>query len=600
MPCYNILGIEICIPSLDDIVNAVVSPITSVINSTATTIINTLTPLFDNIINTLTPLFDTVTTNLSSLFSDLINNVMASIGNIAVTLGDLTTQIFLWIQNAINNINNTVAGIGNNIMGAINGAAAAIDSTVNNIGATLSTAIEAMPETVATLFDGAMNIISGAMTSLFSGFGVVDLTSAGDQALTLSSAISASLVETLASHSPITPEEAASETIRLRHIQRDYWYQLYITALAIEGMSLGQVDGPTTMLFQAPDIRAALDLAADWYKAAYEIGWKPLLERFYLASWTPKIPPYQDLISIYVREGYMPEKWVEFPEEMGKWFRELGYDEYWAKRLWGKHWVLPSPTQLYEMLHRTYGTQPEIGVTTEVLRKMLKLHDYEPEWRPRLEAISWRTWRIYDLRTGWEMGVLSDELLEKKIIDTGFHPDDAPLIADVQKLFVLRSEIEDLVRESVRDYVEGWITEDQLKADLDATPYNELVKQLRLERAKLRRQREIKKDIKKSLIDRYIKGDLTREELAQELSRLGLDETIISAEIEKADARKLRRVRTETTREYRPLPLSHYERAFQRGLITEAQFREKLKALKIAPDDIELAVKLYKPTEEMA
>ncbi|GAJ11760.1 unnamed protein product, partial [marine sediment metagenome] len=242
---------------------------------------------------------------------------------------------------------------------------------------------------------------------------------------------------------------------------------------------------------------------------------------------------YMDLISIYVKEGYLEDHWVELPAEMVANFKELGFNEYWTKRLWGKHWVYPSPTQLYDMLHRTAGTRPEIGVTTEVLRGMLKLHDFEPKWRMPLEAISWRTWRIYDTRTAWEMGIDDDETLFKRLVDQGYEPKDARLLAEVQKMFVLRSEIDGLTREADTDFIDGWISESQLRADYEATPYNPYVIELRISKAKLRRDRELKKDLKAALTDRFKKGDVTETEYTEGLSRLGIVEVQIAAELER-------------------------------------------------------------------
>lgn len=139
------------------------------------------------------------------------------------------------------------------------------------------------------------------------------------------------------------------------------------------------------------------------------------------------------------------------------------------------------------------------------------------------------------------MGIDDDITLEKRLIDQGYEPTDAKLLSEVQKMFVLRSEIDRLLSESDQDFIEGWISEATLKADYEATPYNPYVVELRVARARLRRSRELKRDIKAALIDRFKKDDLTETELKQELSRLGVIEEWISAEVTRANAYKLKR-----------------------------------------------------------
>ena len=307
------------------------------------------------------------------------------------------------------------------------------------------------------------------------------------------------------------------------------------------------------------------------------------------------VPDFQSLMSIYVKEGYLEDHWVEMPAEMAQNFAELGYSLEWAQRLWGQHWQYPGPSQLYEMLHRTAGNFPEIGVTEDVLREMLKLHDFEPKWRGPLEAISWNTWRIYDIRTGWEMGTLDDEALVKRLIDTGYEPKDARLVADVQKMTVLRSELDALVTQTSQDYVDGWINEAQLRADLEATPYRKDVIELRVAKAKLQRERALKKALKMALENRYVKGDLTEAEFKQELSRLGVTQEWISSEVARIQAQKLKTVKEDTTTTTKALTESQYSRAYRVGLIPEDQYRKLLQGLKIGPDDISLLVQLNTP-----
>jgi len=543
MPCYELLGIEICIPSVEDIVNGIIAPINRIATDAQNAITRNLSPLFDTVINTITPYFSSLLTSIQNWGGPLLNAITSTTNNIWEIVKGIPSQIGTAIGNITGAISAAVEGITLTTSTLIADAQAGIGTAIDGLGLSLENAINAVGEGLGLAFDGVQTAISGVIGNIFSGFGFVDIADATTSMVALTSAATKSIRTAYTRHSPTEPESIWFEVQRLREEQSDHFVNFYNHCLAIEGLSLGQVDTPVYMLLQKPEVEAAMQLAVEWYRAPYDIAYQPLLERYWLETFTPKLPSYSDMISIYVREGYLPEKWVEFPEEMGKWFKQLGYSEYWAKRLWGKHWVLPAPTMLYEMLHRTKGTRPEIGVDEELLRKMLKLHDYEPEWRPRMEAISWRTWRIFDIRTDWEMGLEDEETVLKRLIDTGYHPDEARVLLEVQKMFVLRSEIDAILREVDQDFIEGWISEEQLRADYEATPYRPELRELRIARAKLRRERELKRDIKRALMDRFIKGDLTEEEFKQELSRLGVVQEWISAEVERAKARKLKRIK---------------------------------------------------------
>ena len=88
----------------------------------------------------------------------------------------------------------------------------------------------------------------------------------------------------------------------------------------------------------------------------------------------------------------------DFPAGLAPKLVALGYSDTDAKDAWAAHWELPSPTQVYEMLHR--GKLPE-GVTVE---DYLKSADYAPIWRQSLVDISYNpitrtdAKRMYKLR----------------------------------------------------------------------------------------------------------------------------------------------------------------------------------------------------------
>ena len=542
MPKYWFLGLEIYIPSIDEIINAVVAPISNAVWLGVQSTTDTLSPLFNPILATLGTVVGDVLTGVDAFLKDPLNYVQTKLEAVGVDLSALPSTI--------TGVQTTLGGLFDSGVQRLWGGIESLGPTVTSIlGSSLEGvsslilgSINAVGPAVETMFNGAFGLVGDTMLGLFREFGSLDVSAAAMSTQTIAAGMGAVLEAGPLMSSPMTPEDAFTNTSSWRKVQRDKWYELYLMALAIEGGSLGQVDGPTTMLFQEPQVRASLDLAASWYAAPYEIGIRPLLERYWLKSYQPLLPDYGDMIDVYVKEGHLPEKWVELPAEFTAHMTELGYSEFWTQRLWGKHWVLPAVDHIYEMYARTLGTRPDIGVSKELVRTMLKYHDYEPVWRDRFEAIIWRTWRIYDLRVGWEMNMYDDETLIKKTIDARYNPDEAPVIANIQKMFVLRSEIDRLLTEADQDFIEGWIDEATLRANYATTPYRPEIQEMRIQRAILRRDREVKRDIAAALKERAVKRDLSESEYTTALSELGMVEGQITVEAEKVKARWLKKV----------------------------------------------------------
>jgi len=120
------------------------------------------------------------------------------------------------------------------------------------------------------------------------------------------------------------------------------------------------------------------------------------------------IPPPTDLIRMSVREVFDPEARsrltldADFPAAFEQYARLLGIQPEWARNYWAMHWDLPSPSQGYEMLHR--------GLITDAdLAGLLKALDYAPVWRDKLQAISYSPITRVDLRRLYKGGVISQD-----------------------------------------------------------------------------------------------------------------------------------------------------------------------------------------------
>jgi len=183
-------------------------------------------------------------------------------------------------------------------------------------------------------------------------------------------------------------------------------------------------------LYTAPDLETSLTLLrrglidADTFK--FFLGRRSYTswQQNALLSLQWELPGYADMISVYMREGYLEEKWVECPTEFLDYMKSLGYDTHWALRLWGKHWILPGVNLLYDMLHKGI-------IDYDTMVQMLRYHDFEPVWRDRLIANAWNMIPRVDLRRAYRYNLLGAEGLVQRYGWLGYKPGDKEIMARI-------------------------------------------------------------------------------------------------------------------------------------------------------------------------
>lgn len=139
------------------------------------------------------------------------------------------------------------------------------------------------------------------------------------------------------------------------------------------------------------------------------------------------IPSVQDVISFAVREVYddtFARRWnldegltrIEAnarPEAERAGIKWTDFQKYWRA-----HWQLPSPNQLYEMLHRG-------KISLEDVKRALEANDFMPGFIQPFIDISFNPLTRVDVRRMHKLGILSNEQVKKSYMDLGYDEQNA-------------------------------------------------------------------------------------------------------------------------------------------------------------------------------
>lgn len=254
------------------------------------------------------------------------------------------------------------------------------------------------------------------------------------------------------------------------------------------------------------------------------------------------IPPLPDLIHMGVRDVWNPAaveagKLFElFPEELGEWAEKQGLSQEWARKYWAAHWVLPSPLQGFEMLHRG-----EIGDTE--LDVLLQALDLAPGWREPLKAIAYHPFTRVDVRRMHRLGVLGEKEVTKAYTDLGYDETKALALTEFTLAINEPKGIEDdaelgaLSRTAILGFYEdGLLVRDRANTLLISAGHTPEAASLYLDSVDSTEERKDRKIETDLVIELAEAGTLGWDEAQDKLRGLGLE----TKEVERAITRLLR------------------------------------------------------------
>ena len=319
-------------------------------------------------------------------------------------------------------------------------------------------------------------------------------------------------------------------------------------------------------------------------------------------SWA--YPSPTDFIRFAVRDVFTKNEEIqralsaEFPDDIVPYAEKAGMAKDVLMWYWKAHWELPSPTQIYEMLHRlnpdvlkvrgkAYESMDleidKLTTTKETVEDYLRQADYDIRWRQRLLAISYNPLTRVDLRRIYQLGLIDDEELLARLMEIGYTKEDARLLVEFYKTY-RQEEAKEYTKSEIKNLLYyGLINDAEAKVLLTRLGYSEEDAKTLIELWKAKITEKDMRETQKFIRDAYALGIITRAEAESELRGCGLSEDVIRVVLDKEEKRRLKSQRL-------PSPTT-IVKWLKLGIITKDVAYRLLQRINVAPEFIEYYIK---------
>lgn len=267
-------------------------------------------------------------------------------------------------------------------------------------------------------------------------------------------------------------------------------------------------------------------------------------------------------------------------------------DPTWAQAFWWSHWVVPSPSQAYEMYFRLRPDRNrafdppfarELDFTLDDLNLNLRANDYPPRVRSALAAIAHRIPGIRFLRQLRATDVFTQKDVTELLLRQGYSPGDAAVLAES----VERNDAS-ARRKTIEQQAKGQLAKYWELGAIDAGQYRDLLIQHGLAPAqadetvaladldlKFKRLQKIVDFVRKQ----FITGVVNAAQAANQLRQAGVVNERVATYLEDWDL--------EVKVKHREISAQKAVQWACKGLITVDQLQNRLTNLGYAPQDIE-------------
>lgn len=260
-------------------------------------------------------------------------------------------------------------------------------------------------------------------------------------------------------------------------------------------------------------------------------------DKFLAYQLTQFIAPPSDIVSMMIRDAADTKNidWTnsdaifvdKYTGPLRTWGEQQGLDDEYMKMLWRAHWSLPSPGQLYVMLHRLSRLPPNDPAYVDLprIRQTLLQQDIHPDWVDSFIAISYSPLTRIDARRAYEIGALDQNGLKEAYLNLGYDPGTADTLVNFN---VLNSQRTILRNPSIRQYADGQLTAAEMYDLLRQGGARDADLPAALDRGAVLLRVSRRKRCIAAIRKRYLLAEITRVDAETMLQQQGLDQTQVT------------------------------------------------------------------------
>jgi hypothetical protein len=313
------------------------------------------------------------------------------------------------------------------------------------------------------------------------------------------------------------------------------------------------------------------------------------------------LPSTSDLITMVVREAFVPEMVTPAPDIFAKYMAMRGFSKEWADRYWTAHWRPIGLEQAYDNVRRGLHDK-------DWLRNVLKIQDVHPMWWDDIINVMYNPPSIRELGYGWDVGVYTKDDIVKYRMWGGLSPEDAKKSAEAMVAYRTEAERNAVRTELMYAYGQGRIDRSEFELALKElkTPQDAIDYWLR--RGDLYKERlaweppqtESRSITRADATWAFMHGLRDENWLRQVLKNIGYSDDAV--ELYVAVAKKKLEEESRPPEEPQPkrLTLSQIENAYWLGLISEDEAIRRIENLGYSAADARIVWKVitYSPSIE--
>jgi hypothetical protein len=314
------------------------------------------------------------------------------------------------------------------------------------------------------------------------------------------------------------------------------------------------------------------------------------------------IPSVSDLVTMVVREAFVPEMVTPAPDIFARYMAMRGFSREWADRFWTAHWRPIGLEQAYDNVRR--GLRDK-----EWLKKVLKIQDVHPMWWDDIVNVMYNPPSIRELGYGWDVGVYTKDDIKKYRMWAGLSPEDADKSAEAMVAYRTEAERNAVRTELMYAYAQGRITRDDFAARLKELKTPDAAVDYWLRRAELYKERlaweppqtESRAITRADAVWAFMHGLRDEGWLRQVLKNIGYSDDAIELYVAIAKEKLEEEKKPPEEPQPRRLTLAQIKTAYLAGMITKDEAVSRIKTLGFTEQDANLVldVMLYEPVEEV-